>query len=126
MIESGVVVSTTMPDSIRRVNLRRNCRVAGFEPVADFDATADGDCTCDFCQGWCAAKALQDGGSNRLDATSFDADLQRVVSIWGGLPDAIRRAVFALIGAGSISVSFPTFTVKSGRCSLPVVTEKHC
>ena len=27
----------------------------GFEPDGDFGVTADGDCPCDFCQGWRAA-----------------------------------------------------------------------
>jgi hypothetical protein len=42
--------------------------------------------------------ALQNDGSKCPDLASFDADLQRVISAWDGLPEAIRRAILALIG----------------------------
>jgi hypothetical protein len=33
--------------------------------------------------------------------TEIDPDLARVVSAWPGLPEAIRRAVLALIGSAN-------------------------
>ena len=74
-------------------------RAAGFEPVAEFAATADGDCLCDFCQGWRAANALQTGGCKSPDLASLDSDLRRVISAWDGLPDAIRRAILVMAEA---------------------------
>jgi hypothetical protein len=70
---------------------------AGIEPASDFDVSADADCTCDFCQGWRAAMALQNEGSNCLDLAQLDADLQQVISAWDRLPQAIRKAVTALV-----------------------------
>ncbi len=70
----------------------------GFEPAASFDATADGDCSCDFCQGWREPNALQNGGSSCHVLASANFDLQRVVNAWDGLPTAMRRAVLALVG----------------------------
>jgi hypothetical protein len=70
----------------------------GFEAEADSDVINDGNCLCNFCRGWRAANALQKDGSKCPDLASFDADLQRVISAWGRLPEAIRRAILALIG----------------------------
>ena len=41
--------------------------------------------------------ALHAGDSNRLHLASVDADLQLVITAWSGLPDAIRKAVAALV-----------------------------
>jgi hypothetical protein len=71
---------------------------AGIEPANDFAVSLNADCVCDFCQGWRAANALQTGGFNCHIVAPDDADLQRVISAWHGLPEAIRRAVLALIG----------------------------
>jgi hypothetical protein len=71
----------------------------GLEPGEDSVVTADYDCGCDFCQGWRAALALQVIVGDCLDLASIDADLQRMVLAWSGLPEAIRRAVTALFGS---------------------------
>lgn len=68
----------------------------GFEPDGDFDVTADGDCPCDFCQGWRAALALQNDVTSCRDVALADADLQHVVWTWNALPMAIRLAINAL------------------------------
>jgi hypothetical protein len=73
--------------------------VAGIEPASGFDVTADSDCTCDFCDGWRAALALQSSDSGSLATAPHDANLQRVISAWTVLPEAIRRAVLAMIAA---------------------------
>jgi hypothetical protein len=76
----------------------RCCQVGatGFEAADKIAVTADCECPCDFCHGWRAANALQRDDSKCLDLASLDADFQRVVSAWGGLPQAIRRAILAL------------------------------
>ena len=58
------------------------CKAAGFEPVGDFDTTDDCDCTCDFCQGFLAARPLHGDRSGCLDPASLDADLHAVISEW--------------------------------------------
>ncbi|MGB7732649.1 MAG: hypothetical protein WBL72_03055 [Thermoguttaceae bacterium] len=70
----------------------------GFEAADKIAVTADEDWSCEFCQGWRAANALQRGGSECLDVTQLDADLRRVISVWAGLPETIQRAVVVLIG----------------------------
>jgi hypothetical protein len=70
----------------------------GFEPVGNFDAITDGPCTCDFCQGWLAALALQNDVSKCLDMASIDSDLELVIVVWSELPVVMRRAIMALIG----------------------------
>ena len=70
---------------------------AGIEPASDFAVSPNGDCLCDFCEGWRAALALQNDGSSWLDLTQLDADLQRMISAWDMLPDAIKRAIFATV-----------------------------
>jgi hypothetical protein len=52
-----------------------------------------------ICEGCRAALALQTGHSNCLELASIDADLQRVIAAWHGLPAVIRKAVIALIGS---------------------------
>jgi hypothetical protein len=68
-----------------------------IEPASRDDLSADGECTCEFCQGWRAANALQNDYSKCLDAAVLDAGLQRVISAWDSLPEAIRRAIFAMV-----------------------------
>ena len=70
---------------------------AGIEPASEFAVSPNADCICEFCEGWRAAIALQSGGTTCLDLTAADADLQRVVSAWPSLPDAIKRAVLAVV-----------------------------
>jgi hypothetical protein len=70
----------------------------GFEPTRNFDVTDDGVCDCEFCQGYRAARALHVGSLNCPALASLDADLHHVIAAWGTLPEAIRRAVMALIG----------------------------
>lgn len=70
----------------------------GFEPAGDFDATTDGQCSCEFCQGWRAANALHSEVTSCPEVASADPELQRVVASWDALPEAIRAAVLALIG----------------------------
>jgi hypothetical protein len=41
---------------------------------------------------------LQTHDSNCLNLTPIDADLQRVVGAWDGLPTHIRKTILALIG----------------------------
>jgi hypothetical protein len=71
---------------------------AGFEPVGNFDATTDGHCTCDFCQGWRAANALQNDGSMCRDLALIGSDLQQVIAVWSKIPVVMQRAIMALIG----------------------------
>ena len=71
------------------------------QPTGEFDATASRTCTCDFCQGWRAANALQTAGSRSPDVASLDSDLELVTAVWGDLPVAIRQAILALIGANN-------------------------
>jgi hypothetical protein len=75
----------------------RGCPSPGIEPASDFNASADFTCTCEFCQGWRAANALQNVDASCLDLAQFDADLRCVNSALGNLPDAIRRLIIALI-----------------------------
>ena len=70
----------------------------GVEPNLNSDATADGDCGCVNCPACCAANALQGGRSDCPALASLDADLQRVVGAWDGLPTHIRKTILALVG----------------------------
>jgi hypothetical protein len=72
--------------------------VTGVEPTVDFDATTNSDCGYDFCQGVCAARALQAAGSNCLDLTLLDLDLKWIITAWDNLPLAMRKGVVAFIG----------------------------
>jgi hypothetical protein len=47
------------------------------------------------------APALQLKHANWLELASVDADLQRVILAWEGLPEAIRRATLALVDSES-------------------------
>ena len=64
----------------------------------EFDANATVDRCCGDCSEFCAANALQSGHSNCPALTPIDADLQRVVGAWDGLPMAIRKAILVLVG----------------------------
>jgi hypothetical protein len=44
-----------------------------------------------------AAWALYVGSSNCPALALLDADLQRVIATWDGLPEAIRKALLALV-----------------------------
>jgi hypothetical protein len=70
----------------------------GVEPNLDSDATADGNCVCANCSGCRAANALQGGRSDCPALASLDADLQRVVGAWDGLPAHMRKTILALVG----------------------------
>lgn len=70
----------------------------GLEPTRNSDGTKDDEYGCDFCQGFRAARALHAGsplvpGWRRLTPICNASLLP-----WGMLPEAIRRAVTALIG----------------------------
>jgi hypothetical protein len=39
------------------------------------------------------------GTANSLDVSSVDAELQRVVAAWAVLPEAIKRAIGALVAS---------------------------
>jgi hypothetical protein len=72
----------------------------GVEPVADFAVTADNNCGYGDCPCRGAANALQDRRANCPALASVDADLQRVLAAWDGLPLHIRKTVLALVGFG--------------------------
>jgi hypothetical protein len=46
-----------------------------------------------------AANALHSGRLKWLESALIDANLQRVITTWDTLPEAIRRAILALIGS---------------------------
>jgi len=70
---------------------------AGVEPRDDFDASGYLPCGCVICDECRAARALHFSSSNWLDLSSLDADLQSVHAAWSSLPDAIRKAIIALV-----------------------------
>jgi hypothetical protein len=72
-------------------------QAAGIEPASCAESTVNCDGGCVKCQTPCAARALHPGGLNCHFLSSLDADLQRVIAAWDGLPVAIRRATLALI-----------------------------
>jgi hypothetical protein len=74
-------------------------RGTGFVPGDDSEVTAEGTGCCEFRLGRRAANALQYDGSVCPDLASYGADLQRVISAWDGLSEAIRRAISALAGS---------------------------
>jgi hypothetical protein len=63
--------------------------VAGIEPSSYAESTVN-------CQLLCAPRALDPGGFNCHFVASLDADLQRMIAAWEGLPAAIRRAIVGL------------------------------
>jgi hypothetical protein len=69
----------------------------GFEPTCNSAANVDVPCACEKCHQASAAMALHCESSICLSLASIDASLQQVIVAWDGLPDAIRRAVMALI-----------------------------
>jgi hypothetical protein len=74
-------------------------QTAGIEPASCSNSSESPCCLCENCQDPCAARALQPGGPNCHFLSSLDADLQRVIAAWDGLPAAIRQATLALIGS---------------------------
>lgn len=80
---------------------------AGIEPAGDFGATADGQCGCEFCRGWRAANVLHSEVASCPGVAAAGAELQRVVATWGTLPEGIRAAVIALIGAVAVGPPLP-------------------
>ena len=73
--------------------------MVGINPAADSDGSVESDCDCDFCLGYAAASALHTGRSGCLSVAAFDVDLQRVIAAWGTLPEPMRQAIMALVGA---------------------------
>jgi hypothetical protein len=71
----------------------------GFEPTCDSAANDDVPCACEKCRQARAALALHSGCFKWLESALNDADLRRVVAAWDGMPEAIRRALVALIGS---------------------------
>jgi hypothetical protein len=72
---------------------------AGIEPSFDIDATISDVCDCGNCQQCRAANALHLECFKSRYLASLDADLQQVVTAWPHLPDAMRRAIAALLNA---------------------------
>jgi hypothetical protein len=65
--------------------------VAGIEPASCAEPTLNCLCACVKCQHPCAARALHSGGLNCQFMASLDAELQRVIAAWDGLPVAILK-----------------------------------
>jgi hypothetical protein len=70
---------------------------AGIEPASDFDATGQLPCGRVICEECRAANALQGPCSDCHWMAFLDADLQRIVAAWNGLPAAIKAA-FVVLG----------------------------
>jgi hypothetical protein len=86
----------TLAATIERASESAN-QTAGIEPASGAESTADCDCGCGKCHPPGAARALHPGGLNFHFVSSLDADLQRVIAAWDGLPVAIRKATLALV-----------------------------
>ncbi len=71
---------------------------AGIEPSIDFAATGQLLCGWVICEKCRAALALQHWRPKWLEVAFDDADLQRVIEVWGDLPVSIRTAITALVG----------------------------
>ena len=69
-----------------------------FEPTGSSDVSEDCNCVCEKCAFVRDALALHPGGFKRLESALNDADLERVITGGGDLPDAIRRAIVSLAG----------------------------
>jgi len=69
----------------------------GLEPRAVFDVTENHESTCVRCQEGSAAQVLHTGGIICHLMSSLDADLQRVIAAWDGLPAAILKAIATLL-----------------------------
>ncbi len=82
-----------------RLSLAGSTAATERQPAGEFTATANDTCTYDFCQGWHAANALRSGHISCPVLAPSDADLQRVVGAWSGLPKNIRKAIVALVEA---------------------------
>ena len=83
----------------RHLAIDGKMEAAGIEPASPAESTVNRDCGSVKCHHPCAARALHSGRLNCPYLASLDADLQRVIAAWDGLPDAIRKAVLALIGS---------------------------
>ena len=70
----------------------------GVEPTDAESVSAVSDCGCGDCSCCGAANALQGPVANYPALASLDADLQRVLAAWDGLPPHIRKTVLALVG----------------------------
>jgi hypothetical protein len=70
---------------------------AGIEPSDDFDATENGECLCENCQGCRAENALHFECFKSHFLATLDADLQRVIEQWEKTPEAIKTAIIALM-----------------------------
>jgi hypothetical protein len=71
----------------------------GFEPYAENDSNECSICGYANCEMGRAANALHSGRLKWLESALIDANLQRVITTWDTLPEAIRRAILALIGS---------------------------
>jgi hypothetical protein len=87
----------------------------GFEPVGDFDGSGNAACACEFCQGYRAARALHSGRFNCLNVASLDPDLQRVITAWDALPEAMRTVVIALVGVITVPPAALPSPVENNR-----------
>ncbi|MGD9721503.1 MAG: hypothetical protein AB7O59_09865 [Pirellulales bacterium] len=70
---------------------------AGIEAESDFAKSNCDACGCADCEMCRAANALHSGRLQWLESALTDADLQRVILAWGTLPEAMRRAVLAIV-----------------------------
>lgn len=69
--------------------------VTGFEPNAEFVASKDGSCNCDFCQGFRAARALQRLSPDCLELATNDTDFRQAIQAWQRLDAAAKAAIAA-------------------------------
>jgi hypothetical protein len=72
--------------------------MVGIEPATNSNATEILVCGCVICQLRRAARALHFCRPEWLDAASNGADLQVAIFASGGLSEAIRRSMLALVG----------------------------
>ena len=77
-------------------------KAAGIEPASDFDATGKLRCGCVICEDCRAANALHGPCPDCRWMASLDADLQGIITVWNGLPAAIKAAFVVLVRSQSV------------------------
>lgn len=73
---------------------------AEVEPTTDIAVTPVDDCSYGDCPCCGAVNVLQVLRADCPALASLDADLQRVLAAWDGVPRHIKKTVLALIGLG--------------------------